>query len=133
MLGDKLGEESGQVIGTRVLPGDAGPRMETTIQMQGNLLGVDTADTATYWSMLRSDGTLYGEGTGIVMTAEGPATWKGAGVGQPTGEGMGASFRGAIYFETQAPSLERLNRCAALYEFSVDGDGKCRTEVWAWT
>jgi hypothetical protein len=47
MLGDKIGEESGQVIGTRVLASDTGPKMETTIQMQGSLLGVETNDTAT--------------------------------------------------------------------------------------
>ena len=133
MLGDKVGQESGQVIGTRVLASDTEPRLETTIQMQGSLLGVETMDTATYWSTLRADGTLYGEGTGIVMTAEGPATWKGAGVGHPTGEGMATTFRGAIYFETRSASLERLNHCAAVYEFSVDADGKCRTDVWEWT
>jgi hypothetical protein len=133
MLGDKLGQESGQVIGTRILASDAGPRMETTIQMQGSVLGVDTNDTATYWSMLRPDGTMYGEGSGIVMTAEGPATWRGAGVGHPSGEGLGGTFRGAIYYETTAPSLERLNHCAAVYEFVIDADGKCRTEVWEWS
>jgi hypothetical protein len=85
-----------------------------------------------YWSMLRPDGTLYGEGSGIVMTAEGPATWKGAGVGHPTGEGMGATFRGAIYFETRAGPLDRLNHSAVVYEFAVDPDGKCRTQVWEW-
>jgi hypothetical protein len=36
MLGDKLGQESGQVIGTRVLAGDVGPRMETTIQIDAD-------------------------------------------------------------------------------------------------
>jgi hypothetical protein len=45
---------------------------------------------------------------------------------------MGASFRGAIYFGTQVASLDRPKRCTALYEFSVDVDGKCRTEVWEW-
>ncbi len=38
MLGDKIGQEIGQVIGTRVLASDTGPKLETTIQMQGNLL-----------------------------------------------------------------------------------------------
>jgi hypothetical protein len=133
MLGDKVGQESGQVIGTRVLASDTAPKMETTFQMQGSLLGVEIMDTGTYWTMLRADGTLYGEGSGIVMTAEGPATWKGAGVGHPTGEGMGATFRGAIYFETSSASLDRLNHCAAVYEFAVDADGKCRSDVWEWS
>src|SRR5438105_729044 len=70
MLGDKIGEESGQVIGTRVLASDTGPKLETTFQMQANLLGVEGTDIGTYWSVLRPDGTLYGEGNGVVMTAE---------------------------------------------------------------
>jgi hypothetical protein len=133
MLGDKVGQESGQVIGTRVLASDTGPKLETTFQMQTNLLGVEGTETGTYWSVLRQDGTLYGEGNGVVMTAEGPATWKGAGVGHPTGEGMGATFRGAVYFETRSASLDRLNHSAAVYEFAIDGDGKCRNDVWLWS
>jgi hypothetical protein len=45
---------------------------------------------------------------------------------------MGTTFRGAIYYETGAASLARLNECAAVYEFAIDADGKCRSEVWEW-
>ena len=133
MLGDKITQETGQVIGTRVLASDTGPKLETTFQAQGTVLGVQGTDTGTYWSVLRADGTLYGEGNGVLMTAEGVATWKGAGVGHPSGEGMGASFRGAVYFETSSATLDRLNHCAAVYEFAIDADGKCHNEVWEWT
>jgi hypothetical protein len=133
VLGDKIGEESGRVIGTRVLASDTGPKMEITYQMQATFLGVEGTDTATYSNVLRSNGTLHGEGNGVVMTAEGPATWTGAGVGHPTGEGMGATFRGAVYFETRSAALDRLNHSAAVYEFSVDGDGNCRCDFWEWS
>jgi hypothetical protein len=133
VLGDKIAQESGQVIGTRVLPSDAGPKLETTFQAHGAILGVDGTDTGTYWTVLRADGTFYGEGSGVLMTPEGVATWKGAGVGHPSGEGMGASFRGAVYFETNAPALDRMNHCAAVYEFAIDPDGKCHNEVWEWS
>jgi hypothetical protein len=133
MLGEKIGQEAGQVIGTRVLSSDTGPRIETTFQNQGTVLGVECTHTGTYWSVLRSDGTLYGEGNGIVMTAEGVATWRGAGVGHPTGEGLAAAFRGAVYFETGSAALDRLNHCAAVYEFAIDADGKCRNDIWEWS
>jgi hypothetical protein len=133
MLRDKIGQASGQVIGTRVLASDAGPRLETTFQAQATVLGVEGTDTATYWSRLRADGTVYGEGNGVLMTSEGAATYTAAGVGHPTGEGMGVSFRGAVYFETNASALDRLNHCAAIYEFAIDADGKCNYEVWEWS
>jgi len=41
MLSNQIGEEAGQVTGTRVLPDEgAGPKIEMSIQENGTLLGV---------------------------------------------------------------------------------------------
>jgi len=135
MLGEKIGEESGQVIGTRVLPGDAGGiEMEASFQAQGRILGVDGVDTGTYVSRMRPDGTIYGEGQGLLVTADGDfATWKGSGVGHPTGEGMAIQFRGALYYETSSEALDRLNHIVGIYEYDVDADGKTHAVLWEWS
>lgn len=83
MLGEKLGGESGRVTSQRVLPNPCGaPKMETSFQATGTILGVSETDTGTYWAVLRPDGTLYGEGQGILMGKGGEmATWVGQGNG----------------------------------------------------
>jgi hypothetical protein len=88
MLGDKIGEESGKVTSQRVLrnPDDA-PKMETTFQASGSILGIGHKITGTYTSM-RPDGTLFGDGQGIAMSNEGDmATWVGQGIGRTKKDG----------------------------------------------
>ena len=133
MLGDKLGEEHGMTIGVRVLPGEGGPRMETTFRAQGRLLGIETTDLGTYAAVMRPDGTIYGEGQGIVMGAGGEtATWKGTGVGTMTEDG-GVNYRGAIYYVTTAEPWARLNRIAGVYEYNQDAEGNAEAVVWEWS
>jgi len=42
------------------------------------VLGTNVNDTGTYCTVLRSDGTQYGEGQGMMVTRDGKvATWTG--------------------------------------------------------
>ena len=69
MLGKKVGEMSGKVGWQRVLSIEGGsPKVETSFQQNGSLLGTNVKETGTYWTIARPDGTLYGEGHG--MTTE---------------------------------------------------------------
>ena len=133
MLGDKIGEVTGVVAIRRVLPSESGaPRTESTQRGTGTLLGIAYQETVTYESRLRPDGTVFGEGQGIV-TGEGGevATWVGQGAGTML-EGGGVSFRGAIYYHTTSASWLRLNAVAAVFEYQMDAEGKYRTEYWEW-
>jgi hypothetical protein len=83
MLGEKLAEYRGRVTGQRVLPSDGPyPKVETTFEISGPILGMESTMMGTYWSTVRSDGTLYGEcPAGALMTHEGAmATWTGTGL-----------------------------------------------------
>jgi hypothetical protein len=133
MLGEKVGEETGRVTGRRVLPSEGqGPKVEISFEGRGKVLGVETNGMGTYWSTVRPDGTLYGEGQGVVMGKEGEmASWSGGGVGKFTATG-GTSFRGAIYFQTPSPKWARLNGVAVVFEFEVDGEGKTHATDWEW-
>src|SRR5438093_13752832 len=77
MLGEKIGGAEGKVTSQRVLPNPGGgPKMETSFQSKGTLLGTNITETGTYWAIVRPDGTLYGEGQGVVMAKDGKmATW----------------------------------------------------------
>lgn len=133
MLGDKLGEETGQAIGTRVLPSEGAPRVETSFRAQGRILGIECTDVGTYASTVRPDGTLYGEGQGVVMGVGGEtAMWRGSGIGLLQEDGA-VSYRGAIYYSTAAEAWSKLNVVAAVYEFEVDADGNTHGVTWEWS
>ncbi len=133
MLGDKLGEENGQITGTKVVSTNP-PTTEISFQATGQILGVETSTIATYTSVMRPDGTIYGEGEGLLLTADGEGvSWKGSGVGSLTGEGMGATYRGAIYYSTESEKLSKLNSIAAVFEYDVDAEGKTHGVIWEWS
>jgi hypothetical protein len=137
MLGKKLGELRGKVTGQRILPPEgANPKCETSFEISGTILGVQATMMGTYWSIVRQDGTLYGEcpWQGIIMSKEGDiGTWSGAGVGRFTGEGAAVSFRGALYFQITSQNLAKLNSIAVPYEWDVDAKGMARIDIWEWT
>jgi hypothetical protein len=133
MQGEKIGEESGKVTSQRVLPNPGNsPKMETSFQANLMLLGVEATDTGTYRSVVRPDGTLYGEGRGIVMGKEGDlATWIGQGVGTIKKDGA-ISYRGAVYYQSASARWSRLNSVAAIFEYEVDAQGNTRSQLWEW-
>ena len=74
MLGERIGEDIGKVTSQRVLPTVNGAaRMETSFQAAGSIYGVGATDTGTYVATMRPDGTLYGEGQGVLMGKGGEA------------------------------------------------------------
>jgi hypothetical protein len=84
-------------------------------------------------AVARSDGSLAGEGRGVVTTSEGEvATWTGNGVGRMLGRGSAASWRGSIYYQTQAESLSRLNGVACVFEHETDESGKVESTTYEW-
>lgn len=134
MLGEQILEEAGQIIGTRVLPDEgAGPKVEVSFQSSGTVLGIHENDMGTYVSTARPDGTLFGEGQGILMTDDGEVLiWRGQGVGRLTGHGMAASWRASTYGQTASERLARLNGVAVVFEFDVDESGKITAKGWEW-
>ncbi len=136
MLGEQIiHDERGKVVGTRVLPSQLGqgPKMELTFQTTGKVLGMDFNNTGTLVSVPKSEGVLYVEGQGVVMTKDGgAATWTTQGVGQPTGPNMAASIRGTVLFETSSPKLARLNSMCVVVAAEVSESGDMSAELWEW-
>jgi hypothetical protein len=132
MLGDQIYEGRGKRTGRRVVSVDAGFKVEVSFEGTGKLLGIDTNEIGTYWSESRPDGSLYGEGQGVVLAQDGSAaTWKGAGVGK-FGAGGAVSYRGAVYYSSAAPKFARLNAVVQLFEFEVDTEGNTHSKGWEW-
>jgi hypothetical protein len=132
MLGEQIGELRGKRTVRRVLSSDSGFKVEVSFEDAGKLLGADVMELASYTSTSRPDGTLYGEGQGVVITKDGEsATWKGQGVGKFTKTG-GVSYRGAVYYSSASPKFARLNSVAGVFEFEADADGNVHSKLWEW-
>jgi hypothetical protein len=132
MLGDLVGDSTGKRTGRRVLSTDSVFKVEVSFEDSGTFLGIPANNIGTYWSAPRPDGSLYGEGQGVTITNDGAmATWKGQGAGK-FGTGGAVSYRGALYYNSTAPHLARLNTVAVVFEFEVDADGTTHTKSWEW-
>jgi hypothetical protein len=131
MLGDQLGESKGKRIVRRVLSSDP-LTVEVSFEDSGNMLGVVTNGMGTYTSVGRPDGSIYGEGHGVMMTPDGEGiTWKGSGLGK-FGPGGSVSYRGILYYRTPSQKLARLNNVCGVFEYEVDPAGNTSSKVWEW-
>src|SRR5205823_12241136 len=108
------------------------PKLETSFQATGSVLGTNIKDTGTYSTIFRPDGTQYGEGQGVMMTKDGKvATWTGHGVGVRNKDGT-VTYRGALYFQTMPPKSSRPNNVEVLVEYGVDAQGNPLSEQSSW-
>jgi hypothetical protein len=131
MLGELLGENTGRRIVRRVLEADP-MTVEVTFEEKGTTLGVNTTGFGTYTSVVRADGSVYGEGQGGSITSDGELiSWKGSGLGK-LGPGGAVSYRGILYFQTLSQKLARLNATPGVFEYEVDAEGKTRSKIWEW-
>ncbi len=131
MLGELIIENTGKRIVRRVLETNP-PTVEVTFEESGKVLGHATTGMGTYTSEIGPDGTVRGEGQGIVFASDGEgATWKGSGQGKLK-PGGAVSYRGILYFQTASAKLARLNAAPGVFEYEVDADGKTHTKVWEW-
>lgn len=135
MLGDRLGESSGKITSTRVLPSEGQQVwIEVSFQGHGTLLGQAISDTGTYRQTVRPGGVLYGEGHVLMIGTNGDIVdWTGGGVGRPTGPGYKASYGVWGSAQTSSEKLARLGQVADVIEYEVEEDGSYRWTMWEWT
>jgi hypothetical protein len=131
MLGELLAENTGRRIVRRVLGTDP-MTVEVSFEETGKMLGVATNGLGTYTSVVRPDGSVYGEGQGAEFTSDGEMiSWKGSGQGK-LGPGGTVSYRGILYFQTASQKMARLNATPGIFEYEVDAEGKTQTKIWEW-
>ena len=131
MLGEQIGEAKGKRIVRRVISTDP-LTVEVTFEDSGQLLGVPTTGMGTYTSVVREDGSIYGEGEGVNTTQDGESiTWRGTGLGK-FGTGGGVSYRGMLYFRTTSEKVARINNVCGAFEYEVDPAGNTISKVWEW-
>lgn len=128
-LGDLAFEETGTFAGVRALPDG---KVEATYQGTGKLFGVDYSSIYTGVATPQG-GTLIAEFNGICTTKDGDIVGVNAhGRGRPTGNGLEASWRGGVIWQTSSPKFPRLNSVPGVWELDIDETGKFHLKVWEW-
>jgi hypothetical protein len=131
MIGEQISESKGKRIVRRVLSTDP-PTAEVSFEDSGKMLGVATTGMGSYTSVIRPDGSLHGDGQGLIMTPDGESvTWTGTGVGK-FGTGGAVSYRGMLFFRTASKKLARVNNTCGAFEYDVDASGNTLSKVWEW-
>ena len=135
MLGELLYEETGNVTGIKVLPPEGGAVvLEVSLQAAGRFQGVEHTSIWTYTSTTRPDGSIFGQGRGVLTTADGDVVHILARASdQSGGPGSPVNYRGAFHFQTRSEKFSRLNGMAAVFEYDVDATGKAAAKIWEWT
>ena len=131
MLGNQIGESKGKRLVRRVLSANP-PTAEVSFEDAGQLLGVKTTGMGTYTSVVRPDGSIFGQGQGMNMTDDGESvTWSGTGLGK-FGPGGSVSYRGMLFLQTTSTKLAALNNSCAAFEYDVDPSGQTVAKMWEW-
>jgi hypothetical protein len=135
MLGDQIGEVKGKLTGQRVLDVE-GPKIEYSFSANGTMKDVHITHMATFYTISRGNGALYGEGHGVITTKDGSgemATEIGRGIGQFTDGGKKVRFRGSFFYRTSSTGkLAFLNNTVGIFEYEGDEAGNLIEKVWEW-
>ena len=130
LIGELIMEAEEKPTGNRIL---ADEKAEGSSGGQGTLLGKEVTIMVTGVLTPMPNGVMMTEGNALVMTSEGGVVMaKIGGIGWFTGKDLKTSARGACYFMTNSPKLERLNKIVGVYERESDEMGNSTVKVWAW-
>jgi hypothetical protein len=128
-LGELLGEARGKVAALRALGEGI---IEVSLQGKGTLLGSEMEDVTTFGSVMRPNGTAYGQGNSIQMSTEGMAEWRGSGVGKPTGPGTWKYAYGGVYTIATHEKWQRVLNVYTAGEYENDASGNYKWKLWEW-
>ena len=132
-LGELVLNDTGQITGTRVISSDStGTTLELSLVLSGTIRGVPHTTMWTYTTLTRSDGSMYGHGTGVLTTESGDVVHL---IGHGSGK---ANPGGAVKFLTMlhphgaTGQNADLNGIGLVGEYEVAADGTATNKNWEW-
>jgi hypothetical protein len=132
-IGRLLTEEQGRLTVRRVLSVDNGTaHVETTFETAGALGDVAYTTLCTLQSIIRPDGSLYGDlKAGLRTEGNDTGVYRGITGGLYTeGTAHARTYRGAITFENARGAFAELNSALAVFELDIDDSGKVSFRTW---
>jgi hypothetical protein len=135
MLGEQIGDGIGKILSQRVIDvRDGIPKIEVSFTSSGKFKGIEATELATYSTTPRSDGVLYGEGRGVVLSKDGKetVTWTGQGIGRFVSQGR-IRFAGSLFYRTSSSGqLGFPNNLVGVFEYESDEQGNSFSRIWEW-
>ena len=132
-LGELVLEDSGQITGIRVLSTDAsGTTHELNLQLSGTIRGVGQNTLWTYTMLQRPDGSLYGQGNGVLTTVNDDVIHligSGSGKANPGGT---VRFCTMLHPHGATGQNADLNAIGLAGEYEVAADGTATNKCWEW-
>ena len=81
----------------------------------------------------RADGSIQGEGHGVMTTAAGDViNLRGMGACPGAGADGSVAWRGSILLHTDSEAFADLNGTAMVFHYDGTADGGTKTTAWAW-
>ena len=132
-VGELVLEDSGQITGIRVLSTDAsGTTLELSLQLSGTIRGVGQNTLWTYTMLQRPDGSLYGQGNGVLTTVNGDVIHLiGSGSGKANPGGI-VRFCTMLHPHGATGQNADLNGIGLVGEYDVAADGTANNKNWEW-
>ena len=133
-LGDLVLDETGQVTATRLLSTDAsGTNMELSLTLTGTIRGVPQTPMRPYTTLTTPDGSIYGNGQGIMTTQDGDViNLIGHGSGAAPPPGGTVRFCTMLHAHGATGSNADLNTIGLAGEYEVDPEGNATNKCWEW-
>jgi hypothetical protein len=131
--GRPLTDERGRLTVRRVLSVDGGAAtVETTFETEGVLRDVHYTTLGTIQSLIRPDGTLYGDlKAGLRTDGNDTGVYRGITGGAYDRRTQHArTYRGAITFENMVGAFAELNSVLAVFQLDIDDAGKVSCRTW---
>jgi hypothetical protein len=132
-VGSLLTEEQGKITVRRILSVEDGTaKAETTYETAGLFHDVRYIDLGTLWSVIRPDGTLYGEWKGALRTEDNDTVvYRGITGGKYTEKAKHTrTYRGTLTFENARGALAELNSMLAVFEMEIGDTGNVIYRTW---
>ena len=133
-LGALVLDETGTVTGIRVLSVDGfGTKLEVCLRTTGKIRGVAETTLWTYSQLIRPDGSIYGEGRGVLTTQNGDVIQlTGHGSGQAPAPGSVTNFRTMLHAHTASAKYADLNTIGLVGNYDVAADVNAVNKCWEW-
>jgi hypothetical protein len=134
MLGEVIGEANGTVTSIEVVSVEQGSsKLKVSLRGSGKAMGVAFTDLITYTRVEKVEGIILGDGEAVWLTEDGEVcTWKGFGIGKPSGVGGAETDAVCGWFQTKSAKLAILNTIATIVEYDLDDNGNYHWTAYEW-
>jgi hypothetical protein len=129
-----IGEEKGQITGTRIVPTPEGAlTFENSFRTNVRIANVDFANTGTVCGYPRRDGTFYTDGAGVLVSNAGEAVpWWCHGAGRPNGAPPAGAGKVVVFLQGPSKTLDKFTRAPFFVEPTFDEKGNVHAKLYEW-